>query len=41
VDGVWGENTKNKMTESDKEILKGCAKEYKDMLDKLLDLFGL
>ena len=30
---------KVKLTEE--QLLKGCAKKYKDMLDRLLDLFGL
>lgn len=37
-DGVWGDETKNKMPENDKKIYKECLVTYGDFIDKGIDL---
>ena len=40
-DGVWGDETYKKMTESDKNIFKDCRSKYGDIIDKGIHFFGL
>lgn len=37
-DGVWGDETKNKMPEKDKKIYQDCLVTYGDFIDKGMDL---
>jgi hypothetical protein len=37
-DGVWGDETKNKMPENDKKIYQECLVTYGDFIDKGMDL---
>ena len=41
TDGIWGSDTRSKMTESDKKILEECVNEHSDIIDKVLRWFGL
>ncbi len=37
-DGVWGEETRNKMPENDKKLHQECLVTYGDFIDKGMDL---
>lgn len=37
-DGVWGDETKNKMPENDKKLYQECLVEHGDFIDKGMDL---
>jgi hypothetical protein len=37
-DGVWGEETRNKMPENDKKLYQECLVTYGDFIDKGMDL---
>ena len=39
VDGVWGQNTYNKMPPNDKAIFDEFTRSQGDMIDKILDIF--
>lgn len=39
TDGVWGEETINKMPPLDKKMYDECEKEYQGLIDKFLGLF--
>jgi len=41
TDGVWGEETYNKMPEQDKKIFKACVSEHGNLIDKGLHMLGL
>jgi hypothetical protein len=41
ADGVFGPSTKSKMPQNDKEILKQCASEHGDLIDKALHWLGI
>ncbi len=41
TDGIWGNDTESKMTESDKKMLEECINEHSDIIDKVLRWFGL
>jgi len=40
VDGVWGEDTMNKMPKNDKIIFKQCVSDYGDLFQKVIHYFG-
>ena len=39
TDGKWGQNTVNKMSQSDKNLFQKCNSEYGDVIDKFLNFF--
>ena len=41
ADGVWGEDTMNKMTSKDKVIFKQCVSDYGDIFDKGAHWLGI
>lgn len=41
ADGVWGEDTKNKMPNKDKEMFKQCVSDYGDIFDKGAHWLGI
>jgi hypothetical protein len=41
AEGVWGNNTMNKMPESDKKIYKQCISDHGDIIDKGRHWLGL
>lgn len=40
VDGVWGEDTMDKMPEKDKVIFKQCVSDHGDLFQKVMHYFG-
>jgi hypothetical protein len=41
VDGVWGPDTGNSLSDSEKKIMKDCSSETGDIIDKFLNWLGL
>lgn len=41
VDGVWGPDTYNSLSDSEKKIMKDCRSEYGDIIDKFLIWLGI
>ena len=41
VDGVWGPDTGNSLSNSEKKIMKDCSSETGDIIDKFLNWLGL
>jgi peptidoglycan hydrolase-like protein with peptidoglycan-binding domain len=41
TDGVWGPDTMDSMTSSDRKVMDECVSEYNTLFDKIFKWFGL